>query len=394
MLVPPTTTDGAVSGNRDVDLGPMALLEIGGKVVDAISLAGAWLWNTGLPLLGNAAAALGRKLGGFAMDVAWPWLAANLPVWLSSLGGWLQGTALPWLGARALELAQLLGGWIVDAAVFLGQHLPGWLATLGGWIGGTALPWLGEQVLAFAHQLGDWVVQAAGYLADNLPGWLGTFVEWVVGTALPELIKRTAEFEAKLAGWVIDAAVDLARNLPGWLAKFTEWAATSALPAMVGFGKDILTKLAEGTLNADTWLWDVGKQVVQGLIDGLVSMGGKLKGSVEQLIRDNIPGPVRDILGISSPSRVFHEIGQQTAAGMAMGMSSGAGMVRAAAGGLAAAALPGSSSAWTPQRYSPADLAGGQQWRPATQTFRLMVDGREMAVALAPAQRRLERQWR
>ena len=33
-------------------------------------------------------------------------------------------------------------------------------------------------------------------------------------------------------------------------------------------------------------------------------------------------------------------------------------------------------ASWSPQRYSAADLAGGSQWQPASQTFRLVVDGK------------------
>ena len=370
-----------------------ALAEVGRKAVDLFMGLSDWLYTTALPAIGRALAAIGQRFGTWVTDTAVPFLQANLPGWLSTLGGWLTGTVLPWLGEQALALADKLGGWIAAAAGYLAANLPGWLATFGDWYYGTALPWLGGIVLEMAGKLGGWIVDAVGYLKDNLPGWLGAFVEWATGTALPELIKQAAAFELKLVDWVLDAAVDLAKNLPGWLAKFTDWAATSALPAMVGFGKDILTKLAEGTLGADTWLWDVGKQVVQGLIDGLVAMGGKLKSAVEQLIRDNIPGPVRDILGINSPSRVFHELGVQTAQGMALGLAAGAPLVRAAASGMAGAALPGGAS-WSPQRYSAADLAGGSQWQPASQTFRLVVDGKDVAVALAPAQRRLERSYR
>lgn len=371
-----------------------ALGEIGSKLAGAVSAAASWLWSTGLPLLGSAAAALGRKLGGFATDVALPYLQANLPVWLSALGGWFTGTALPWLGAQTLALAEKLGGWVVDAAGFLIANLPGWLATFAGWYYGTALPWVAGIMGDVARQLGDWVVQAAGYLAANLPGWLGTFTEWAVGTALPTIIAKAAEWQLKIVEWVLTAAADLAMKLPEWTARFTTWAATDALPALLGFGKDILAKLAEGVAGANSFLYDTGVQVVSGMISGLSSMGGRLRDAATALVRDNIPGPVRQLLGISSPSRVFREIGVFTAQGMALGMAQGVPMVRAAASGLAAAAMPGQSGGWRPPAYTAADLTGGGQWQPAERTIRLIVDGREMAVALAPAQRRLERSYR
>lgn len=358
-----------------------ALLEIGKKLVDVWLAAADWLYTSALPAIGRFLLEVGKKFGTWITETAVPYLQANLPIWLDVLVQWWNSTAAPWIGDKMLAAAKQLGEWVVQAATYLKDNLPGWLAAFADWYYTTALPWVGEKMGEIARKLGEWVVDAAVYLKDNLPGWIGAFVEWAVGTAIPELVKQTLEFQKKLADWVLDAAIDLAKNLPGWIAAFNRWTQNEALPAMIQFGKDLLTKMAEGTLGASTFLWDTGKEIVQGLINGLLSMGGQLKGAVEGLIRDNIPGPVRDILGIASPSKVFHEIGVQTAQGLAGGMLAGSGLVSAAAGRMAGAAIA------TPRiaGYSPADLAGGSQapggWQQVRHETVVQIDGRTIAVA-------------
>ena len=371
--------------------------EVGSKLMDGIKLAGEWLGTVALPWLGEKLAALGRKFGEWVTETAIPYLQANLPVWLQALGDWLQGTALPWLGEQVLALAGKLGGWIADATGYLIDNLPGWLEALDEWLLGTALPWLGEQVLEFAKKLGGWISDATAELVANLPEWIGAFVEWAVGTAVPAMLKAGADFVVAITKWVGAAIVDLAKALPGWVFAFNSWAATEALPALARFGVQILQKLLEGVAGAYNLLWDTGVQVVQGLINGILSMGGALRSSVSNFISSNVPDVAKSLLGIGSPSRLFHEFGMNTAQGLADGMLAGRGAVGDAARLMAGAAFqprPGLAG------YTAADLAGGapaapgSDWVPAGQTTVVQIDGRTVATAVTPYQRQMTRQQR
>jgi len=112
-------------------------------------------------------------------------------------------------------------------------------------------------------------------------------------------------------------------------------------------------------------------------------MAGSLRSAATSLVADNIPGPVRDLLGISSPSKVFHQIGMQTAQGLAGGMLAGTGMVSAASGRLAGAALPSGPSFSAQRSYGQADLSGGELWSPARQTVIVEIEGRQVVMATA-----------
>lgn len=68
-------------------------------------------------------------------------------------------------------------------------------------------------------------------------------------------------------------------------------------------------------------LYDFGKWVLWGLKDGIMSVIGSIKdvaGNIGNAIKDRVKG----ILGIHSPSKVFHEIGQNVTAGFVNGVKS------------------------------------------------------------------------
>jgi phage-related protein len=87
--------------------------------------------------------------------------------------------------------------------------------------------------------------------------------------------------------------------------------------------------------NINTLLYTVGKNIVVGLWNGLASMSSWLANRVWGWIRSVIPGPIRKVLGISSPSKLMHSFGQYTAQGLADGITSQYGTVANAAAGMA-----------------------------------------------------------
>lgn len=72
--------------------------------------------------------------------------------------------------------------------------------------------------------------------------------------------------------------------------------------------------------NAGSLLTEIGRNIVQGLINGIKSMGGNLTGSLGGIV-DGAVSNVKNKLGIHSPSRVMMEIGGYTTEGLAIGIS-------------------------------------------------------------------------
>lgn len=86
---------------------------------------------------------------------------------------------------------------------------------------------------------------------------------------------------------------------------------------VIGSIKD---KVVSAVSGAGSWLLDAGKNVVEGLINGIKSMGGKLLSAITNFIKDKLPGPVKKVLGISSPSKLFKSFGVFTIQGLQIGI--------------------------------------------------------------------------
>lgn len=72
-----------------------------------------------------------------------------------------------------------------------------------------------------------------------------------------------------------------------------------------------------GLFNA---LIDIGKNIVFGLWEGIQRMFQWMIDKVTGFIRDIIPGPIKDFLGISSPSKMMAELGVYIVQGLAQGI--------------------------------------------------------------------------
>ena len=86
-------------------------------------------------------------------------------------------------------------------------------------------------------------------------------------------------------------------------------------------------------------LYDIGKNIIQGLVEGIAGMAG----SVVSAIGDVVGGAIdwaKGLLGIHSPSRVFKEIGKFTGEGLAIGINNEADNVAKASENMIDAIIP------------------------------------------------------
>lgn len=86
-------------------------------------------------------------------------------------------------------------------------------------------------------------------------------------------------------------------------------------------------------------LYDVGKNMIQGLINGVKNMAGSLVSAAKGVVGGAIDG-AKNLLKIKSPSRVFMEIGEYTGEGMEVGLNKSASGVANAGKNMATAAIP------------------------------------------------------
>jgi len=76
-------------------------------------------------------------------------------------------------------------------------------------------------------------------------------------------------------------------------------------------------------------LWQIGKDIVQGLINGITNMAGAVWDSVKSLA-NSIPSGIKSLLGIHSPSRVMEGISKWIPAGVASGINGNLNTIKSA----------------------------------------------------------------
>ncbi|WP_062207991.1 hypothetical protein [Streptomyces sp. NBRC 109706] len=77
--------------------------------------------------------------------------------------------------------------------------------------------------------------------------------------------------------------------------------------------------------NIGTTLVNIGKNLVRGLWSGIQSMGSWIKDRISSWASSVIPGPIKSVLGIFSPSRVMRDqVGRMIPAGIIAGITDGA----------------------------------------------------------------------
>lgn len=101
-------------------------------------------------------------------------------------------------------------------------------------------------------------------------------------------------------------------------------------------------------------LYEIGKNIIQGLINGISSMAETLKTTMAD-IGNSIADKVREVLGIHSPSRVMMEVGLYTGEGFVKGLEDVTPKVGIASGSMANEAIENQATSKNEEysRYTP-----------------------------------------
>ncbi len=191
-------------------------------------------------------------------------------------------------------------------------------------------------VVGFLRGAVDWITGLLGRLVGTLSnlaslGWEG----W--GRATRQAVDSVLTFIGSIPGRIWD----FLSGLPGQLANLASsaWGAFSsaahgAVGSLYGFVRGIPGAIGGFLSSLPGLLVSLGRDMIQGLINGIRSMFGAVKDAVVSVVRGPIDF-VKGFLGIGSPSKLFAGFGVNIAEGLAQGMVDGVRMVRSAAASLA-----------------------------------------------------------
>ena len=182
-------------------------------------------------------------------------------------------------------------------------------------------------------------------LIKGIPGKLWDLLKQTISNVIQWGLDINAKAKQAVMD-VINTVVDWFKSLPG---KVWDWL-VEVVVNLIQWGLDMKdeakTAVSDLIDNIITWFKDlpgnlvqVGKDMIQGLVDGVNSM---VSGAVDAVkgVGSKIVGGVKDFFGIGSPSKLFEGFGLNLGEGLANGIEATRRMVTSAADRIALAATP------------------------------------------------------
>ncbi|KAA0547576.1 phage tail tape measure protein [Bacillus sp. BGMRC 2118] len=160
-------------------------------------------------------------------------------------------------------------------------------------------------------------------LVQNYFGMVWSYIEMVMGVikgifqAVWPIITGGVQVAWALIKVSIQNAIDIILGVIQFFLKIFKGDWKGAFDTIKETAKKIMDNIISTFKNID--LVQIGKDIINGLINGIDSMKGAVKKMVSKLA-DSIPQWAKDVLGIHSPSRVMIEVGEDTGEGAIVGL--------------------------------------------------------------------------
>ena len=172
----------------------------------------------------------------------------------------------------------------------------------------------------------DVVIQIVETLIDNVDMLVDASVEIMVAladgliNALPKLIEKVPVIITKLIDACVNNAPKMIEASLKIIIALAEGLITS-IPELIKAIPQIVTAIVNGFKSYMSQIKDIGKNIVNGVWEGIKSMASWITGKVKSFF-SGIVDSVKGVLGIHSPSRVFAGIGENMALGLSDGWDS------------------------------------------------------------------------
>lgn len=217
--------------------------------------------------------------------------------WFTSLAG----NVLKWIGNVASTLINkgkdLISG-LYNGIVVKALDVIRWFLTLAG----NVLRWIGNVVntlknkgIDFITGLYNGMVSRIGIIASWISGLAGSISRWIGNTL----------------GSLYNAGINVIQGL--WNGMIYIWNKLTYWISLIPFAIGRLIGNIGGTL------LQAGRDLIQGFWNGAKAIWDQFTSWINGVM-SHLPGPVKKVLGLGSPSRIFMEIGSLTMQGFRIGM--------------------------------------------------------------------------
>ncbi len=190
--------------------------------------------------------------------------------------------------------------------------------------------------------LAQGITQAIPQLVAMLPRVITSIIE-TINILLPQIIDTGVQILLSLIMGITQAIPQLVAMLPNIITSIIK-TITANLPQIITAGINILLALISGLIEAIPQLiaaipeivmaiftafaetdWaEIGRNIIDGIGNGIKSAAGKLKNMLIGTVVGDAVGSLKKELGIASPSKVMRdEVGKMLPAGLAIGVEQG-----------------------------------------------------------------------
>lgn len=159
------------------------------------------------------------------------------------------------------------------------------------------------------------------------------------------LIKATIKTSIEAVKLIISNTLDIIRGIFDVFSKLLQGDWKGAWEAIKQTAQNIMDNIVTFFKNID--LVQVGKDIIQGLINGISSMANAVSEKVND-IANSVKDGIKNALDIRSPSHVMEELGKFTGEGFALGLDSTIQSIKDGANNMAAAAQTALQGVSTP----------------------------------------------
>ena len=316
--------------------GPVTLI-IG--LVSALVAGIVYLWNTNDGFREAIISAWNAiKEAGIA---CWEWLVnfftVDIPNAWNSVVEWFSGIP-DWFAELWAQVTAKFQEWGNNISNFFTTTIPSWIESISNWF--SELPYKIGYALGYVlASIVQWGVDTYDYFAINIPIWIESITNWF--SELPDKIWNwLVETYNKVVAWgsnmynkAVQTAKDFIDGVVAWIKQLPDKIAlwfNQTINKVVNFANDAYAKarmagknIIDGIVNTIKSLPDkihnIGVNIVQGLWNGIISMGSWIKNKVNGFFSGLVDG-AKAALGIHSPSRVFRDqVGKYMAQGVQVG---------------------------------------------------------------------------
>ena len=230
------------------------------------------------------------------------------------------------LGAPALVAAVIAGivAAVATIVIVIKDHweeiVSFFTSTIPAWWNGTALPFIQsipEKFMELVDNIATFISELPGKIGYWLGYAFGSFVSWISDT-ISFVTEKVPEIIDSIIKWFADLPDKIHNKFVLVLQKLSQWK-DDAVTFVTQKVPEIANGIIDAFKNLKDNLFDIGKNAINGLWDGMKNTWDTVKTGIADFVSGITTG-FTDGLDIHSPSRVMAEIGGYTIAGFNNGI--------------------------------------------------------------------------